>query len=207
MIPEPQSGDGERLLPGRRRAPLPPDVQAEQDELLDDFFPWLKREAYREFGHLLVDSERVTLQAVAEVFARWEDYRAEEIRRHLYEAVMDLAADYRDNLPDPRYARPICEDLAPIFGTWAGAQEVGGRGGGKALVESLYEVDRLPLRRREAFHARAVFDLDWKEAARVLGVGQGALRTYYCKARRDLMKVGVDVEELTEFLSKVMRRS
>ncbi|MFD9908721.1 RNA polymerase sigma factor [Streptomyces sp. NPDC059063] len=195
MTPEPPSGDGERLLPGHRRPPLPPHVQRVQDELLDDFFPWLHREAYREFGHPLVHSEWVTRQAVAEVFARWEDYPEQAVRRHLYEAVMDLAAHYRHHLPDPRSTEPVCQDLAPLFGDWA-------PDGGKALEQ----VDDLPEQRKAAFHARAVFGLDWKEAARVLGAREGLLRPNHCKARRALTEAGVDVEELTEFLSKVMRR-
>ncbi|GGS12199.1 hypothetical protein GCM10010252_59440 [Streptomyces aureoverticillatus] len=208
MTPDPHSGDGERLLPRHRRPPLPPDVQRVQDKLLDDFFPWFKREAYSEFGHPLVDSEWVTRQAFAEVFARWEDYREDEVRVHLYDAVMDLAADHRHNLPDPRTARVVCEDLAPLFGEWAADRDTAARGSraGRPLVGALVEVDRLPDRRRAAFHARAVFALDWKEAARVLDVHEGHLRTYHCKARRNLTEAGVDVEELTEFLSRVMRR-
>ncbi|MEU7583470.1 hypothetical protein AB0B50_38505 [Streptomyces sp. NPDC041068] len=200
------SGDGEGVLVGQRRDPLPPRIQKVQDELLDQYFHWLKREAYCTYGHPLIDMEAVTRQAVAEVFAAWEECRS-DIPRHLYEAVIDLSSWYRENLPDPHEGCPVvCEDLAPLFAEQAAAVDAEYAPRHGSLVEALYVADRLPAKRKEVFQARAVFGLGWREASRTLLAREATLRGYEYKAKRDLTKAGVDVRELTEFLAYEMRR-
>lgn len=196
-------GDGGKLLPGQRRAPLPPEVQGLQDQLAQDHFQWIKLEAYRAYGHLLVDMEQITLQAFAEAFAAWEECVSHP-QQHLFDRVMDVASWYRAHLPDPRTAKLALEELVVLFGDAAAKEDADT--GGPCLVQALEAVDALPVQRKAAVHAALVFRLEPGEASWALGVRKGSLRAALHRARRDLADRAVDVKNLTEFLDYEMRR-
>ncbi|WP_238342684.1 RNA polymerase sigma factor [Polaromonas vacuolata] len=163
-----------------------PDSQALLIQLVNDHQNRLYRFIVKNIGYGS-DAEDLTQQAFVEAVKAYDTFRgASELSTWLYGIAMNLVRNYLSRSPHRRYIFEDDESLADIQSNNPDPSEQLAQ---TQLIRMLQkEINQLPVEMRDVLLLVALDDLSYEEAATMLSIPVGTVRSRVSRARATLRK-------------------